>query len=269
MTAIHQAATNALARVNPDSLPTVSRSGLPAWADAAILSGEPNAYFDAKEQARGLTSAQKQGLPSLIQAVEDKLQGPNAEARAHLAEALLAIALRVQPGITETVGLSWATNLLDSLSRTPTDLLAKAVEAARYRQFQFLNEVGPFLAAEIDEPLRQRNIKLNRLREIELAASALPANGAKVYCTQEEAQAIADEYRAKVAKRAPTPAERPEIDWDVEAVKRNADSNFLRAMHGLPPRTVDEWKRDQADSIRKLRGLPDDEGFDGLRAGEA
>lgn len=249
-------------------MPSVSRSGLPAWADAAILSGEPNAYFDAKEQARGLSAAQKQGLPSLIQAVEDKLQGPNAEARAHLAEALLAIALRVQPGITEAVGLSWATNLLDSLSRTPTDLLAKVVEAARYRQFQFLNEVGPFLASEIDEPLRQRNTKLNRLREIELAASALPAPSAG-YATPEQAAEIMAQFKINErAKKASKPEASAPIDWDVETAKRCADSNFIRALHGLPARTVEEYKRDQADSIRKLRGLPDDEGFDGLM-GEA
>lgn len=247
------------------------RSGLPAWADAAILSGSEDtaAYFDPKHQARGLSAEQRKGLPSLVGQIEQKMEGPNADARSHLAGALVKIACRVQPGISDTAGLEWAAEMVASLSRMPTDLLAKAIEAARYRQFQYLNEVGPFLAAELDEPVRQRNIKLNRLKQLQLAANALPPPGKPEYCTQEEAQAIADEYRAKVAKRAPTPAERPEIDWDVEAVKRNADSNFLRAMHGLPPRTVDEWKRDQADSIRKLRGLPDDEGFDGLMAGEA
>jgi hypothetical protein len=248
-------ATTGLAKVDPERSLTDSTTNWPAWAEAAVGYGEANHYFDPEAACRFLSKAQRDGLPSLIATAERKMQGPMTADAAQLARKLELIAVRIQPTISDNAATAWAASLVASLSKIPADILSHAVAAAQYQQFEFANQVGPFIAAEAAEPVRLRRTKINRLREMQLKAGSLAAPGADV-CPPDEADKIIDEF--KLRPKATKPAERPEIDWDVERVKRLADTNFLRALHGKPAFTMAEWQDDMALRNRKRSDLADD-----------
>lgn len=188
----------------------------------------------------------------------------NEDARAHFVVALVEIAARVQPGLGEDQTKQWAAGIILSLSRTPMDLVAKAIEAARFKQFQYINEVGPFLEAHIAEPLRTRRTKLNRLRELEMAARALPAR--PEYATPEFARAEVAKLEARQAARRASIAASTnrEVNWDHEVNERWKDTNFLRACGGHAPLSLDEFK----ETLRPKMAKADDEAGDEVFGGE-
>ncbi len=162
----------------------------PSWADEAVEGGEVNAYFDPEAAARKLLPVQRDNLAGLIRLAEGRLAPMDRDAGAHFADALIVIACRVQPGLTADAGAAWAASLIESLSRYPTDLVARAVENARYRQFSWTREIGPWLESYITELHAPRVRKLNRLRQVAEASRKAAEPGPRWTPTADELAAI-------------------------------------------------------------------------------
>lgn len=143
---------------------------------SAAGDGEPNGYFDATAVAKSLAPDQVRHLPDVI----DRSKAAVAPIRADVAALsalqgqLLRIGPRVSPSSSVEQAKAWAASLVASLAHYPADLLMKAADAAAIKQFQFLNEVGPFIEEHLREPMARRRRVLNRLSEIELRARSLP-----------------------------------------------------------------------------------------------
>ena len=174
------------------SLQTAVSTSWPAWAEAAVDGGQPSAWFNAADKVATMTAEQRASLPALANLAETRLQPPSTDECKFLANRLITIAVRVQPGMSETAGQAWGAALAASLARNPADLLARAISEAEVTQFQYLNEVGPFIAEQIREPRRLRIAKASRLQQMQRAAQGLPSVAGQ-YCTPEEAAAILKE----------------------------------------------------------------------------
>ncbi len=162
----------------------------PSWADEAVEGGEANAYFDAEAAARKLLPVQRDNLAGLIKLAEAKLKPMDPEAAPQFADVLLVLACRIQPGLGEETGNAWAASTVESLSRFPTDIVARAVDNARYRPFRFLNEVAPWLHEYASDLHGPRARKANRLRQVAEAAKKAAEEKPKWQPTADELAAI-------------------------------------------------------------------------------
>lgn len=110
-----------------------------------------------------LTPAQRDFLPSQLACAERDAAPAGANAKRAF-EALLKIAARVHPGLSEDAGARWIAGMIESLSHYPEDLLRYGIDEAGRKQFTYLNEVGPFVAAQIEPGHARRKIVATRLR---------------------------------------------------------------------------------------------------------
>jgi hypothetical protein len=138
---------------------------LPSWALSAADDGEPNSYWNPG-QVR-LSPAQLAELPAIVERARVATTGGvNGEQAAAFQDSLLKIAVRVTPSAGRAEVLGWAVGIIDSLQRFPPDLVAAAIAEARTTQFEFLNQVGPFIGRICEERQARRLRVFNRLRQI-------------------------------------------------------------------------------------------------------
>ena len=154
----------------------------------ATSHGHANSYWNADDAAKRLTVEQRELIAGVVQRAKDLLAPSPGQQLRRLDRSLSIIGARVQPGIDEQAAAAWIGSLLDSLSSKPFDLIVRAVDAARHKQFRYLNEVGPWLEEHMADALADRRRVMNRLRQIEMAARSLPA--ATPVCEPEEAAQI-------------------------------------------------------------------------------
>ena len=173
----------------------VAAASLASWSEQATSYGGLNEYWDATDELGRLTPAQRDFLPSQLACAERDAAPAGANAKRAF-EALLKIAARVHPGLSEDAGARWIAGMIESLSHYPEDLLRYGIDEAGRKQFTYLNEVGPFIAAQIDPAHGRRKIIATRLR---LLANATPRSRPSPP-GHDELDTIMAEYRAKVAK---------------------------------------------------------------------
>lgn len=237
-------------------------ASIPTSLMSLLSDGEANDHWDAANVKLPPAIAEK--LPDAKKAADAAVAGAGDAIRS-CSRMLAIVCAKVAPTLSKPQVDAWVSATLTALSDLPADLVKIGLDKAVHTAMQFPSEIEGVVRAAIGEELMRRHRVRNRLIALDrLLAKPEPVKAGT--CPGDEASKIVDNMlktiAAKRAARGELPSgervaeARPEIDWNAENMKRVADSNFFRAMRGLPPQTLEEWQAAQKASLSRIIPQP-------------